>query len=230
MDNTGNFQAIKDATLGAADISPPPSPLGASNAPELANLYKSTFQLPLVTAASNAAGNTASAIVAQRKAEAAAALQAAKDRQDPSKYQQIRKDDGGYAFLDPSGKEITAQQYADITGKDPAGVLKDSRNPIDQAFVSDYNSLQQYFQDKINARFDQTAADRAAATEQAVKDAYGVDLAGQDHNQVVQTFMNSYPTVYGRTTTGVQGTNALLPGVTNPGFVSTSDGGGVGQP
>lgn len=228
MADQGVTDALKAATLGAQQIQSPDSPLGASSAPELAKMYQSSFQLPQSSGGASALTNIAQQQVAEAKAQQAAAEKAAQDAKDPSKYQRVQKQDGGYAFFDPTGKEISASQYAQILGVSPDRVLADSNNPIDLAFQQDYKSLQQYFQDKINSKFDQTAADRAAQTEKAVKDAYGIDLAKQNHADVVNTFMQSYPTVFGLTTTGKQGTNALLPSY-NQSFVdATGTSGSIG--
>lgn len=152
-----------------------------------------------------------------------AQAQAAAAANDPSKYQQVAKKDGGYAFYDGAGQEISAWDYARATGKSPADLLKGSLNPVDKAFSQDWAQLQNYMTDKANSKNDSKAAARAKKTEQQVKKYYNIDLHKQDPNQVTQTLMAAYPTVFGGTAKGRQGTNTLLPSAAT---LKTSLGGG----
>lgn len=208
MNPSDNYAQLKSAVLGATQQGSPNSPLGSF--PELAKLYSSSFQLPLSNAGTKAQSTNTDITVSNQKAAADAAAQAQKDIQDPSKYQKVPAQDGGYKFYDPLGNEISAQQYAQVTGTSPSKVLADSQNPIDVQYQQDYNQLQQYIRDK-GAKNDPTAQANAKATEDLVKKSYGIDLAKQSPQQVIQSFMQAYPTVYGLHTTGPQGTNALLP-------------------
>ena len=137
---------LKAAVLGSQQQGAPASPLG--NFPELANFYAPSFQAAKATGAVQAGSFNTSAQVANAQADKVAAIkqriQQIQDLQDPSKYQQVPKQDGGYTFLDPSGKEITAFEYARVSGKDPASVLSDSQNPIDQGFTRDYKNLNDF--------------------------------------------------------------------------------------
>lgn len=202
-----NQAALQTANASSAAITDPSNPLGASNSPALTAIHNIGAQNYTDTGIASAGANIAQQQVAAAKA-AATAAQAA---QDPSKYQRIQKQDGGYQFLDGAGHEISAAQYASAVGASPDKVLADSTNPIDIAFQQDYNQLQKYFTDKINSKTDPTAAAEAKTIEDKVKENYGIDLAKQNHAQVVQSFVKAYPTVFGLHTTGPQGTNALLP-------------------
>lgn len=214
IDGAGNYAALKSAVLGAqANTAPGASPLGSF--PELAQLYSSDTQLGQ-TQLNNAAPfyNNGVQVENDRAAAASAASAARKkleDLQDPSKYKQEQKDDGGYAFYDPLGQEISAAQYAAITNKSPSEILKNSQNPIDIAFREDYDQLQNYIKDKANARADGEAANRAKATESKINELYGIDLSQQSPQDVIESFKNAYPTVFGRHTTGPQGTSTLFP-------------------
>jgi hypothetical protein len=75
-----------------------------------------------------------------------------KAKQDKKNYQKVKKADGGYAFYDPDGKEISASDYANATGTKPSEVLADSENPIDIGYRDDYNNLQDYIHAKINSQ------------------------------------------------------------------------------
>lgn len=190
MDNS-----LVQATLGASKIATPTSTLGA--APEIAAAYQSNFQLPQSNFGAGAQAGQAQQIVTAQKAAAAAAEKAARDKADPSKYQQIAKQDGGYAFLDPDGKEISASDYAHITNKSLADVLKNSQNPIDQGFINDYKNLQHYGELKQNSKNDPQAASEAKAIEDQIKKAYGVDIHKMPIQDVIGAFKKQYPTVFG---------------------------------
>jgi hypothetical protein len=67
-----------------------------------------------------------------------------KDLQDPSKYQQVRTKDGGFSYFDPSGKQISIQQYSQATGKLPSDILKGSDNTLDHQYLNDYKQLEDF--------------------------------------------------------------------------------------
>lgn len=131
---------LRAATLGAPSIQAPASPLGASNAPELAQLYGSSFQLPLASAGAQAAGN----IAAQQVKEAEQAKQHKDLLGNIQNYKIVQKQDGGYDFFDPDGQQVDIATLAQRTGVKPQDVLKDSQNPIDIQFRNDYSNLQDY--------------------------------------------------------------------------------------
>lgn len=160
--------------MNPEDIQAPASPLG--NFPELANMYRSSFQLPLSNANVNA-----------KSADAAVSVANAKSASSASNYQQVQRSDGGYAFIDPSGKEITADQYAAATGKTPADVLAKSQNPVDLQYLQDFNNLQ-------------TLGKAISTGDQATIKAYNAKqpaLKGMNYDQLVSHFKQAYPTVYG---------------------------------
>jgi hypothetical protein len=204
------YDQLKSAVLGA-QANTPGTPLGAF--PELSKLYSSAPQLDSIRLGNAAPNYNTGVTVANQQAEARAAAQKLKDLQDASKYRQVAIGDGGYDFYDPAGNKITAAQYAAVTGKSPADILKNSQNPIDIAFAQDYTQLQNYIRDKQNAHNDPDARARAQATEAEVKRLYGIDLAQQSPQQVIATFKAAYPTVYGGPSHGFgQGYDTILPG------------------
>lgn len=77
----------------------------------------------------------------RRKAAERARIQELQDQMDPSKFQRVRKDDGGFDFLDPSGNKIDVETYAKRTGQRRVDVLSDSENPLDLQFVDDYKKM-----------------------------------------------------------------------------------------
>lgn len=157
MDNTANFEALKAATLGAQAIQSPTSTLGASNAPELAALYQSTFQLPQSTGAANSAGNVAGDIEEEKRRAAAAAKKAAEeaaqkaaDLADPKKYRVVKKDDGGYDFFAPDGSQVDIATLAQRTQTKPSEWISDSENPIDVQYLEESANLNKYINAKLS--------------------------------------------------------------------------------
>lgn len=196
-------ESLRQAVLGATNIQAPPSPLGASQGAELANMALAGFQLPQAEGASGALAQQSQDIVQAQNASAKAG--------GKGKYQKIPKSDGGFSFVDPDGNEISAAEYAAATGTTAADVLKDSQNPIDRAYLLDAKQLNNYINDKLNAKNDSQARSRAQAVETQVRKLYKIPLHQQTPDSLINAFVSAYPTVYGHTQRGAQGTNTLLP-------------------
>lgn len=117
----------------------------------------------------------------------------AKERLDPSAYKIVNAPNGGKVILDPvSGQQVDIGTYVNRTGANPADVLKDSTNPQDQQFVSDYNDFQGYMNAKLNEKASPEAAKTAQAYENAVKKQYNIDLASMNPQQVANLFLSEY--------------------------------------
>lgn len=200
------YATLKSAVLGA-QVNPQAgaSPLG--NFPELAKLYSSAPQLSKIQLGNSASNYNTGIQVSNDKAAAAAA----KSASGAGKYQQVQTPDGGFKFYDPNGNEISAQQYAAANGTSASDLLKNSLNPIDQAFRQDYAQLQSYINNKANAKNDPKARSAAQAVETQVRKTYGIDLHQQNPNEVINAFIQAYPTVFGGAAAGKQGLNTLLP-------------------
>lgn len=215
MNPADNYAQLKSAVLGAQQAGGV-SPLG--NFAGLDKLYAVTSPSNYSAQAGQVAGAAYNANVTAKnqQAEADAAAQAAKqklkDISDPSKYQQVAKQDGGYGFYDPLGNEISASEYASITKKSPADILKQSQNPIDISFRQDYNNLQDYINAKVASKQDSEKKATAQAIEQQVKKQYGVDLGKMNIQEVLQKFQQAYPTVFGGNKRGVTAGQTLVPG------------------
>lgn len=209
--------ALRDAVLGAGSIQPSASPLGSF--PELSKLYESSAQLPQAGGAASILVNQASDIVKEREAAAAA-------KKDKSKYQRIKRPDGGYGFIDPTGQEISAHDYANAIGASPSEVLADSENPIDIGYQQDYKNLQEYISNKLNAKYDPDAAGAAQATEEQIKKAYGVNLSKMKPGELIAKFKEQYPTVYGGKKAGVPVGNVFIPRLQEADL--TGGAGGIG--
>ncbi len=232
-DPATQYATLKSSILGAQQAGGA-SPLG--NFPELQGLANLTNPLEAKSQAVAGSAYNAQVQAANIKAEASAKARAQNDMLDASKYTKVPLSDGGYKFIAPNGQEISASQYAQVKGESTDSVLKGSQNPIDVSFQQDFKQLQQYIQDKQNLQGanratnqgDIKALDRAQAVETQVKQQYGIDLAKENPSQVIQTFMQAYPTVFGLHTTGPQGTGYFLP--SSEATKNYQPGGGIGAP
>jgi len=109
---------------------------------------------------------------------------------DPSKYQRLRKEDGGFAFYDPSGKEIDINQYAQATGARRVDVLKDSENPLDQQYIRDWSVLN-------DATQAMTSNDIPKINEY-IKRYPGAFKGGTTPQAVMEQLIQKYPHMYGK--------------------------------
>jgi len=184
--------------MNPQDVQTPASPLGSF--PELAAMYRSSFQLPLSTAQTGSQIQADQTTVANQKAA-----------QSASNYQVVKRPDGGFGFYDPSGKEISAADYATATGKNLTDVLKNSDNPIDKRFVQDYNDLNNYQSLKAQSNSDPQAAAKAKAIEDQVKNLYKIDLHKLTGGDVTGELIKNYPTVFGLNKAGISGSSLLFP-------------------
>lgn len=131
---------FSDAVLKGARNKAPKSSIK-----EVSKAMEGTFALGAVQRAGKGQGVAATQIAEdeERRRQAALAARQAElqDKLDPSKYKQVRKEDGGFAFYDPTGKEIDIADYASVTGLRRVDILKDSENPIDQQYMQDYSTI-----------------------------------------------------------------------------------------
>lgn len=197
-------------------IQTPTSPLG--NFPELANMYRSNFQIIPSQAQASSQAQADQTTVANQKAASSSS----------SNYQQIARSDGGFGFYDPQGNEISASQYAAATGKAPTDVLKNSTNPIDIGYQKDFKDLQDYINLKLQSSKDTAAAQKAKAIEQDVQKTTKINIAKMTPAQLISTFQSAYPTIYGANqgnAPGVQAGHTFIPQATSS-FVQNSGSGG----
>lgn len=165
--------------------------------PELEKFYNSTFQAPFSDAASSALSTNTDINVANAKRAASAGGR--------GKPQRVRKEDGGFAFFDENGNEISAKQFAELTGNTTTDILSDSENPIDIQYLNDYKNLQDF----MNAA---TTGDRDTL------DAYyqqNNNLRSLSPADVIKQFRQAYPTVYGTRNTGQPLGSTFIPRVGN---------------
>lgn len=176
-------EQLRQAVYGAKNIG-----TGAGADPVVDAAYAHRFSAPVVHAASSALVNQSAANLQAQKEAAAAAEKQKAALSDPKNFQKIPKSDGGFAFYDPAGKEISAHDYALVTGQPVSKVLADSENPIDVAFNNDYNNLQKYMQAWQNG--DKKTIDSIQKQ--------SPELAKISNPQdLIKRFYQAYPTVYG---------------------------------
>lgn len=136
-----DYKQFTDAILQGANLSAP-----ASSIAELGNSMRGAFRASAVARPGQAQGVAAATQAEEeerrRKEAAEAAARKLQDKLDPSKYQKIRKEDGGFAFFDPDGNEIDIDNYAKKTGYRKVDILSDSENPVDLQFIDDYQQMQ----------------------------------------------------------------------------------------
>lgn len=186
--------ALRQAVMGAQNIQSPESNLGASQAPELAQLFQSTFQLPQSNQATGALAEQASEQVAYAKAQAAAAKAAAKKKQDdmadPKAYRKVRKEDGGFDFVAPDGSLVDIATLTQRTGTRAMDWIDDSENPIDIQYLEDYQNLQDYAKSILGKNKAKVDSYRAAAPELRQYDGVG------GVNKLIETFKKNYERYY----------------------------------
>lgn len=120
--------------------------------PEVQSAAAHTFEASKASLGSNAAYGDEVAEVGVRNAEIDRAnalrteterLRSLKEAADPSNWRKVRKEDGGFDFLDGAGKKVSAWDYSKATGKNPAQVLSDSMNSKDLQFREEYERLEE---------------------------------------------------------------------------------------
>jgi hypothetical protein len=192
-----------------------------TSVPEYADYFKAAFMEPEVKQGIQAGG----ALSGQRAKEAdeademarKAKIQELADQADPSKYQKVRKADGGFQFLDPKGTEIDINTFAQRTGQRRADILKDSENPIDQEYINDWSNMNDLAQAFYN---------NDTATIQAFQQA-NPGLAGRTPADFMSELIRKYPHIYGR---GGNGADAYQQTLKNRGmqiFAPGTMGGGA---
>jgi len=162
------------------------------------------------------AGTQADIIAKQEEQARQAKIDSLKDQLDPSKYQKVRKADGGFDFLDPSGQKIDINTYAQRTGERRADILKDSENPIDQQYVNDFVNANDLMQAVYNGD-KQTVSDIVAQNP---------DLKDKKPEDYLKELILKYPHLYGRGNYADTQKNFLHPAFkSDPNFLGSGGGG-----
>lgn len=132
------------------------------------------------------------------------------DMFDPNKYVKKRKEDGGFDFYDPTGKQIDIATFAKFTGKRRADILSDSENPLDLKYLRDYQDTLDVI-DAINSG-DTARIQEYAAAQPA--------LRGMTPDDLLKRLMQQYPHMYGLGTyDDTRGINSTGTGRRGAGYV-----------
>lgn len=134
-----------------------------------------------------------------------AAAQKIADKMNPNNFRKERKADGGFAFFDPDGNEISINDYAQVTGQRRIDILSDSENPIDQEYINDYSNMNELAQALYNGD---------EATIKSFRDA-NPELANRKPQDLMSELIRKYPHLYGR---GGSGGNAYQQTLRNRGM------------
>lgn len=212
--------ALREAVLASQNIQAPASPLGASNAPEIAKFSQASFQAPLARAATYVQTQNSQAIAAQRAQAEKIAAQKQQDLADFKAYKVVKKEDGGFDFVDPNGQKVDIATVTQRTGASPVDILKSSENPIDIQYVQDYNNLQDFIQSILSGNTKKKDEYIAAAKQS------GIDLSQYNTKDGINKLIGEFRQAYQRYYTPNYG--ASVP--ENPTVPYPQAGGGVGTP
>lgn len=185
-----DLKKISSQFLDAANVIGAPK----TSMPELASYFKASAMDPTLSAGlSGSATATSQAVKTKEEQEEAArqaraaALQQEAENLDPSNFRKVRKADGGFAFYDPSGKQISINDYAAVTGDRRADILSDSENPVDLEYINDYNNMNELAQAMYNG-------DTATIQQFAKENGNYAQAKPQD---LMKELIKKYPHIYG---------------------------------
>lgn len=142
-----------DPNLVNATLGTPPAPaniLGASNYGEISQMGAIDRKLPTSIGLAGESINIAQEQVAAQKAAEALAAKKAEDLADPKKYRKVKKDDGGYDFFDPEGKQVDIATLTQRTETKAGDWVGDSENPIDIQYLEENKNLNDYVKAKLS--------------------------------------------------------------------------------
>lgn len=220
-------------TPSALPTAPQITPLSTTPAPQQANLLPSQlenianyYSIPRQTAtmvnAAQAQGANAQQATKYSTAQAGYTYTMAQKQLDPSSYTITKSSDGGVNITNAYGQPVSLGTYVNLTGANPADVLKNSTNPSDVKFVTAYNNLQTYIQDQIAAKY----GDAQAQAEVQQYQSANPGLANLELGQLQQAFNNQYGSYLGmpqsntNTLSQTPGLTPTLSSVNNPAALS----------
>lgn len=165
------------------------SPLG--NFEDLAKAYSLSFARQRGQAQSVADEAQTGQQVANQQSSIKQQIQELQNLTDPNAYKKVRKEDGGFDFVDPTGKQVDIATVTDRTGTTARDWIDDSENPIDVQYRNDYENLQK-FMDAVLSK-DQDTIDQYISTDPSLKQ-YTQGRGGID--RLLQEFKRSYQRYY----------------------------------
>ena len=164
----------------------------------IANYYKIPGDTANIVAQGQTQGNIAGQQFEKQKAENEIDIQNKQNQLDPSKYTITKNPKtGGIQITNSMGDQVDLGTYVNLTGANPADVLKNSTDPKDVQFVTAYNNLQNYTQLKIAAQ----NGDAQAAAQVADYDKANPGLGQMELGQLSQAFMSKYGSFFGAQST-----------------------------
>ncbi len=188
-----DLKKVAQQFAAAANVTAP-----TSSIPELSNYFKAAFMEPIVKQGIAGPGALASQKGQEADQQDEAARQAKMDslkrQADPGNSTRQRKTDGGFAFFDPSGKEIDINTFSQRTGKSRSEILSDSENPVDLAYIDDFKRMREAMQ----VMYGGDEQEKAAFLES------NPELRGRRVQDFATDLLNKYPHIYGRGGNGAQ--------------------------
>lgn len=204
--------AMTNAAKIMAQQEAPQYGAGAAQNATIAPTLAPAWNADIAVKKSNVQGYNDQAALENQKIDLQAQEQRAKAMADPANYKRVKNNkDGGWNFFDPEGKPISAYDYANAIGSTPAEVLKDSENPIDTGYQTDFEDLQAYFQASMTKDTDKDAKDYWDAVNDEVEKKRGIKLWTMKPADVIASFKKAYPTVYGTQNKGVKVGSLYMP-------------------
>lgn len=188
MDDLKKFSQNIANAVGSVDL----NSAGIDGVGDVVNRFLAAGNADNVGRAAGGLGTVANQVASDEEAAAerarAARIKELEAQMDPGKYERVRKEDGGFAYFDPSGKEIDIDTYARRTGMRRIDAIKGSDNPLDWQFEEDFN------------RFETIAR---AQLSQDPTQAIGIEGNGFDPTATttqaqLNKLMEKYPHMFGR--------------------------------
>lgn len=183
--NAANTQIAAAKTTAGAQA----PAVGYGTMPEVTKSMESSYALPIAQDQAGLAAYNASVKTSGSGGGSGGAK---------AKFKMVKKPDGGYAFFDADGNQLSAFEYAQAMGATPDQVLADSENPIDIRYRKDFEELQNYISSLGQYKSNPDARDYVDTTNAAVLEATGLDLSKVNAQEVIEKFKQAYPTVYGK--------------------------------
>lgn len=183
-----------DAAQSAAGQMPAATTYGAN---EIASMVKPAYDKAVSSEKTGYSVYNAGVQIDQEKLAIQEAMRKAQEKKDITKYQRVKKANGGFDFYDPSGNKITAADYAAAAGTEVSDVLKGSENPNDLKYMQDAADLTDYIIASTTRKTSQEAQDRWDAINKQVEDKQGIQLWTMKPDEIINKFKQAYPSVYG---------------------------------
>ena len=204
--------AMTNAAKLVAQQEAPQYGIGAAQNATIAPTLAPAWDAGIAVKQNQAQGYNDEASIENQKISLQAEQERAKAMADPANYKRVKNNkDGGWNFFDPEGKPISAYDYANAIGSTPAEVLKDSENPIDAGYQTDFEDLQAYFQASLNKDVDKDSKDYWDAVNDEVFAKQKIKLWTMKPADVIAAFKSAYPTVYGTKNRGVKTGSLFMP-------------------